>query len=303
MTVRLAGAAILALGLAHQDVDQTARRRVDLGYGASAEGLGVCAIDESKATCWDMAGGASPSLAIRVETELNKPYQLPVTAELGGKNRYLVVLVRRGPFSVDVRPRLNPGLSMGAGEAEHLYLVWEAPPSEDKESSVYLDVSDKEHSPADQSDFRRGATMGVGSRRFGIGPWKEAEPSMPSYPMDARSKWWAITLGGTLPTLRNEYADFDFYGADRKRIEFVDAQGKPIGAAAYRKWVESVRGKPIWGPLPYRLAQARPSQFRLSDAFQLETNVDPRRIASVRVTLVKRRTILLTGFPLDPNGP
>ena len=269
------------------------------------EPLGVCAIDESRASCWDLKGAPLPDLTAQVDRYARKAPQ-PLSFVYGRKTRFLVVSqgeYRSLSFRASGASVTNLMLSLEG--SPYLSLLRIAAPPEATTQTIVAVVGTNQGESV-ELPMREGAKAVVDGVRIELGP--VAKGNAP-----AQFRRWSPRVYFEGPTWRFlvERSEtplagglhFVALGHDGKPISYVDPNGKPIppekGAALAKEAFGPKRDWTRAASVGY--AQVSTSMMNPSDpVLWCVMNIDPKAVARLRVQRIVSHDETLGPLPLDP---
>ncbi|HTQ09680.1 MAG TPA: hypothetical protein VMI31_06375 [Fimbriimonadaceae bacterium] len=264
--------------------------RYDGPEGAHVEGIGVCQFQLGKAECWNMDGRAAPDLARRIDDEIAKFPSSHLLDRIPSPNRFLAYRQDLGRDTITF-VSAGPGPKLGLAEPRGATIEFEPVMADPPETSLTFIISDRGHSPSKEIALREGAETKVGDCHVEIGSIRETSTQNAPIPLFSSTHIWRIVVGAT-SVRPSGPVDLQFLDEAGATIIAVDPSGKPVSLTELKKVADS-----------HQLTYAVPASFAatnevLPDACAGVTNVDPKRVKSVRVTILKQRRVTITGFPV-----
>ena len=279
----------------------------------SVEARGVCDVRPDAITCWDMDGGTSPVLSDSARSFFASNSQ-DVQFRLGRKNRYLVL---RRPQSLQLSYRLGANDQVWSSSTYNVEPVTDfvriaANPSDVSATLLaQTTIQSKQDTPL---PFREGATVEFEGRKLEIGATtkvvaQKGKPVVDVYNRPRSDNVWSVVLGlsGESSSLSWFYTPLDANGVP---ILYVDADGKAITALKALALEPTLQPNGSsyyenrYSPQPVVKTKAAAAFFQGSGtppAFRVQTNIDPKSIASLVIRTNRMESKEIGPFPLDPK--
>lgn len=264
--------------------------------GCEIQGLGVCTISESKATCWDMAGNGSESLAAEVQSLLRDNHFL-IAVEPGAKNRYLIARTFSHGSYVSFQTRGPGALSLGRSGDADWYFIHKTPPSTQSSVSITAWISTLRNPVI--LPFHEGGNVTVSGQEVVYGLVRKAS-SKETTRMPSGGPLWKITLGGNLDDSELHYPSFGAEDSRGQPIRFVDARGTPVSSDHLPRKSKGGAPRSELSSVPAEV-QSHMGTSTMQGAFSLMTNIDPKWIKFLEIKITDRHPVVIGEFPLDPK--
>ena len=279
-------------------------------YGADGRNLdvlGVCSAGSDKLECWDMHGLRSAKISQRVLALAGGSIKGQVS--VGRKNR-IVLLGGSAAYQV-----ATADVVFQKSETDATFTgVRVTSPVQDKSARVVATVYGVP--VAAELPLRTGAKTAVGGNAFEVGAIGDGAPALEPRkfgqatpdPWAAVGKHWSTVVYAYRPTYRTDGSWVPVIGGggeefvpldkDHMPIRYADLKGNPISEKTYL----ALGGPPTaLRPKP-RCAQARVVVVGgVDNVEKLSLNIDPAKIAFLKLTLQNQKDVLFKDIPLDPR--
>ncbi len=310
--------------------------------GVKIELEGVCRANDDSIACWDLNGKDKPQLAAEVlgglqHSDSNQPRTLQFY--VGRKNR---LLVRKQSGSANIGPHYNGAFTYGQyGWSDQMGQVMNSRSTDFAGNQVARDVyaggfergsktgayrfsftiydnNSRGANPPRKADsvdveFKTGASLQFGGVTYRVGEIKQVESPGPMYnyngggPAKMR-KFTSCVIwpdGGKSASVQ---LSCQAIGADGQPIGMIDADGKPVSASEYQKWMTensrrfmSSTKTAVMTQKYFPALNTMISNIPPMNQCTLQLAIAPAFVKKIRVTFQPYFSLYFDNIPLDPK--
>jgi hypothetical protein len=290
--------------------------------GVKVQILGACSVSADSIDCWDLQGHSSQTLSERVRPcyegqngqlyiRFHKKNRLIVSSVTNPQGGYGSVQIQ------DLSGQYIQGLSFFSDGTAIASGLWSGS-KDQKTLDVVATLYNLPGAPPIDVPFVKGQKFSVGGLDYEIGDYHlaPAEPGRDgsmggpntNLGLKAKQKQWRILIGYA-PYSGTSRASFSaIQGSDLPTL-YVNKNGKPMSPleAAEEQAKSKKNPGPVNGPgypmypgYPYGGPTAFCTPTAQNGVITLQTNIDPRTIAKLRVSTTGTKSVLFKDIPLDP---
>jgi hypothetical protein len=328
----LLGIAITTAAVADKNYDVSVDRTYSASDGSTVQGVGVCSFTAENVSCWNMDGAPAPDLGDRIRSYYVATYGNELSFAFGKKNR-LLVLERsnsqtganlsnpdggyaptgqinqngNGPYLFWAREGFDKGAKQGSIIASIYGLPGPKPvvvPFAEGSKATFEDVAvvlgGYKEITNEPGNMNNGFPGGFG----GGGIIDGMRPAGASKTAAQKPKAWLIFLSVENSANAMGQLSYVALGKDGKQINYVDRQGNPVSDVTFLKETAGKNPSPYM-PAPqngkYLTANLQSYGPSAGTAWSLQSNINPAKIGSLKVSMGHQVRVLITGFPLEPK--
>ena len=272
--------------------------------GRTITGLGACNVTADSVSCWDMDGVPNAILTDRVKAQLLARNGNETGFVFQKKNR--VLLIRSDKFD-------NISYSIGDLHSysnsfdgdQHTQMIRIAAEPDINTVGITARIYNFLTPEPKTIRFGEGAITGFEGQTITLGkPSKYSAPVETPGMSPLAGPQWAVPVSIKSTGTPLNGIQMSVFDKDSSQIYYVDKSGNPVSSLVVAS--ESPTPDQFGNRLPRTSGKYRPVTFNsngrtVGDVTVYVTNVNPDKIASLKLSMTIPAEVVINGFPLDPK--